>query len=278
VDRSFTIEIEAVTDETRRMLEGDILPELERIRPQLFGFILDTLVGMLQMKASGGIKLDSISRMADFEMHCEMISRCLGNDKLAFVKAYRNNKKVGTKEILENSPIANAVMEYFKDRNAFTGYATVFLDELVPVAITKLKIDIQKDKGWPKSGSHLSRRLKQLKNSLLKAGIQVFWVDNPAENRKILNIVKVQPVQPVQPVAGDSSTSKTDCTGGTGDTGGTFANTSEEEPQPTTTVRIYKADWKGDLWACRYCGLKGNRAYLEKMHDCPEIKGKGEEN
>ena len=38
-DRSFIVEIEVVTDETRRLLESDILPELERIRPQLFGFI-----------------------------------------------------------------------------------------------------------------------------------------------------------------------------------------------------------------------------------------------
>jgi hypothetical protein len=62
-----------------------------------------------------------------------------------------------------------------KDRNAFSGYASVLLDELATIAITKLKIDTNKDTGWPKNGSYLSRRLKQLKNSLLKAGIQVFW-------------------------------------------------------------------------------------------------------
>jgi hypothetical protein len=209
--------------------------------------------------------------MADFEMHCEMISRCLGNDKLAFVKAYRNNQRVGTKEILENSPVANAMIEYMKDRSVFTGYASVLLDELVTVAITKLKIDTQKDRGWPKSGSYLSRRLKQLKNSLLKAGIQVFWVDNAAENRKTLNIVKMQPVPPVQPAAGDSSTSKAQSTGGTGGTGGTFANV--EGPSSS----IYKASWNGDVWACRYCGLKGDKPSLRK-HDClpEETEAKGD--
>jgi hypothetical protein len=42
--------IQDVKDETRPLLEGDILPELERIEPQLFGFILDTLVKILQMR------------------------------------------------------------------------------------------------------------------------------------------------------------------------------------------------------------------------------------
>ena len=47
-----------VKDETRRLLEGDILLELERIRPQLFDFILDTLVKMLQMRTSCRLVLD----------------------------------------------------------------------------------------------------------------------------------------------------------------------------------------------------------------------------
>lgn len=40
--------------------------------------------------------------------------------------------------------------------------------------------------------------------------------------------------------------------------------------------RIYKASWTGDVWACRYCGLKGDKPSLEE-HDCPEIKH-GEED
>jgi hypothetical protein len=34
---------------------------------------------------------------------------------------------------------------------------------------------------------------------------------------------------------------------------------------------IYKASWMGDVWACRYCGLNGNKSSMWK-HDCPEIK------
>ena len=142
------------------------------------------------------------------------------------------------------------------------------LNELVTVALTKLKTDLQKDKSWPRNGSHLSRRLRELKHSLLKAGIMVFWEDNPIENRRYIVLGKVQPVLPVLPVNDDSSTNKTDCTGATG---GTFTTTVETKTETGTRTGIYRASWTGDVWACRYCGLKGDRHSMEK-HDCPDVK------
>ena len=43
-----------------------------------------------------------------------------------------------------------------------------------------------------------------------------------------------------------------------------------------TSPRIYKASWTGDVWACRYCGLKGEKQSLLENHDCSEIKVKEE--
>ena len=252
LDRSFIVEIESVTDETRRALEDDIMPELERIKPQLFGFILDTLVKMLHLKANGGIKLKNLSRMADFEKHCEMISRSLGHNPLEFVIAYRANKDIGTQDILENSSTANAILAFMGPRvDAWKGYASTLLNELETVALAKLKIDIQKDKSWPRNGSYLSRRLRELKHSLLKAGIMVFWEYKPIENRRYIVLGKVQPVPPVPPVNDDSSTNKTDCTGATGATGGTLTNTVETKTETETRTGIYRASWTGDVWACR---------------------------
>ena len=51
---------------------------------------------------------------------------------------------------------------------------------------------------------------------------------------------------------------------------------SQKEASATsaTSARIYKASWTGDVWACRYCGLKGDRPSMEK-HDCPVVKKEG---
>ena len=39
---------------------------------------------------------------------------------------------------------------------------------------------------------------------------------------------------------------------------------------------IYKASWSGDVWACRYCGLNGNKSSMWEHHGCPELNGEGE--
>ena len=43
-----------------------------------------------------------------------------------------------------------------------------------------------------------------------------------------------------------------------------------------TSHRIHKASWSGDVWACRYCGLMGDKASFEGR-DCPELKEAGGE-
>ena len=44
LDRGLIIELERIKPENRRRFEQDIKPELERIKPELLGFILDTIV------------------------------------------------------------------------------------------------------------------------------------------------------------------------------------------------------------------------------------------
>ena len=54
--------------------------------------------------------------------------------------------------------------------------------------------------------------------------------------------------------------------------GGSQKGTSDTSD---TSHRIHKASWSGDVWACRYCGLMGDKASFEGR-DCPELKEAGE--
>ena len=92
MDRGLIIEAERINEKKRRRLEGDILLEFERIKPQLLGFIFDVLVKVLQVKARGGITVTSMSRLVDFETDCEIIARCLGYQGEEFTKAYRTKR------------------------------------------------------------------------------------------------------------------------------------------------------------------------------------------
>ena len=125
LDRGLIIELERIKPENRRSLEEDIKPELERIKPKLFGFILDIIVKVLELKSRGGIKLKSMSRMADFEIACEMVSRCLGYDDDDFIKAYEENKALGTSQVLEGSSMARAIIHMMETKDTWTGTATI---------------------------------------------------------------------------------------------------------------------------------------------------------
>ena len=78
-----------------------------------------------------------------------MISRCLGYDEGEFIKAYDENKGLGTSQVLESSSVARAIIGMMESRDTWSGTATILLLDLEEEAVG-LNIDIQKDKSWPK--------------------------------------------------------------------------------------------------------------------------------
>jgi hypothetical protein len=189
LDRGLIIELERIRPENRLSFEEDIKPELERIKPELLGFILGTIVKVLALKSTGGIELKSMSRMADFEIACEMISRCLGHDEGMFIKAYEENKALGTSQVLEGSSVARAIIHMMESRDTWSGTATILLSELEEEA-AKLKIDIQKDKSWPKAAHILSRRLNEIKANLEELNIFIHTTQDPKTRLKTIVLCK----------------------------------------------------------------------------------------
>ena len=66
LDRGIIIELERIP-ENRRLKEQDVKAQLDAIKPQLLGYIFDTIAEVIKVQNNGGIKLDSRTRMADFE-------------------------------------------------------------------------------------------------------------------------------------------------------------------------------------------------------------------
>ena len=65
-------------------------------------------------------------RMADFEIACEMISRCLGYDEGEFIKAYDENKGLGTSQVLEGSSVARGIIHMMESRDTWSGHTGLF--------------------------------------------------------------------------------------------------------------------------------------------------------
>ena len=141
------------------------------------------------MKAEGGVKLESKTRMADFEAHAEMIARCMGYKPLEFANVYWANKELATGEALEGSPVAKAMIDFMDDKDRWEGTNTELLSELESVAV-RLKINMHTEKLWPKAANALSARLNEVKVDLAEVGITIDYIKHPRTRLKKIIIGK----------------------------------------------------------------------------------------
>lgn len=191
LDRGLIIELERI-DETKQLKPEDLWKKFEEIRPQLLGFILDVLVKVLEWKNNVNrpqLVLDRLPRMAEFAEYGEMISRCMGNPGNLFIDAYRKNIQLQSREVIDSSTIAPAIIQLMTRRNDedWIGSATLLLSDLKYDAEI-LNIDM-KSKYWPKSANSLSRRLKEIKVNLRQVGIEIEF-DHDGKQR-IIKIRKI---------------------------------------------------------------------------------------
>jgi Bifunctional DNA primase/polymerase, N-terminal len=185
LDRGIIIQLERIAKQKRRKIE-DIWNDFESLRPQLLGYIFDILVKVLQIKQKGGIKISNgLNRMADFEEYAEIISRCMGYREGEFLRVYQDNIGVQIDEAIQANPLSMALLELMDVANEWDKTPTELSLELNDIAETKLKINIQKIKSWPKSPNQLSRRLTEAQTILREKGIVIERFKDEKGHRKI---------------------------------------------------------------------------------------------
>ena len=198
LDRGIIIQLERIPKDKRRKIE-DILNDFENLRPRLLGYIFDILVKVLMVKQKGGIKIpNGLNRMADFEEYAEIIARCMGYSENELLRVYQDNIGIQIEEAIQASPLSMSVVELMNNKDngdEWIGTATDLYLELGNIAETKLKINIQKIKFWPKSANYLSRRLNEVKTNLREKGILIENYKDKKGDRKI-KICKVSSISP----------------------------------------------------------------------------------
>jgi hypothetical protein len=193
LDRGITIQLRRIEDSNRRK-EQQIKEAFQEMRPQLLGYILDILVKVLKFKETTEIELTECPRMADFAEYGEIISRCMGYPENEFLKAYQNNTKIQTEELIESNQIATCLRELmftkYEAEIEWRGTSSALLNDLETIT-DGLRIDIR-GKYWPKSPNALSRRLNELIPSLREVGIEIEFIRNPDSKRtRIIRIRKL---------------------------------------------------------------------------------------
>ncbi len=168
LDRSILIALDRIPPNQRRT-EAALQTAFESARPHILGGIFDVLAEAMRMLPE--VRLSTLPRMADFARWGSAIAQALGYRQGDFLRAYNENIREQNAEVLEGHPVAAAVLALTEGGEAWEGTPSDLLTEFERVAVDR-KINT-KEKGWPKSGPWVTRRLNEVRPNLADVGITI---------------------------------------------------------------------------------------------------------
>jgi len=167
--------------EHKRKLEKELLEEFERVRPALFGAVLDALSGAMLVLPL--LELPRPPRMADFARWGGAIATSLGYSQEEFLAAFDENMRIRNDEVLANSPVGMLVVVLMEETREWEGQPTQLLKKLSQLA-DKHGVNRQ-NRLWPKAAHALTRRLNEISANLAVAGIEVVTGGRDSQQRNI---------------------------------------------------------------------------------------------
>lgn len=198
LDRAILFELERVTEDKRKELQ-QIYDSFEADRPFLLGAIFDVLVKAMQIYPT--VKLDKLTRMADFCRWGYAIAEATGMGGNEFLEEYKSNQLIQNKEAVNADAVAYLIVEYMRDREDWRGRISALFSELQEEA-EKDGINF-KGNGFPKLPNSLSRRIKACKSNLEAAGI-TFEIDKRRSDGTYITLTNHN-IAPLPPYRVDSS-------------------------------------------------------------------------
>lgn len=103
--------------ENQRLTSKEVMEKFRQLLPGLLGQIFKTLQKAIKLYANVKHELRELSRMADFMIWGEAISRALDNEEKEFVKLYNDAIARGSELLNENSPIIPFLESLLGDDN-----------------------------------------------------------------------------------------------------------------------------------------------------------------
>jgi hypothetical protein len=194
-DRTIFLTLEPIPED-RRKADQALQRELDQVRPQILGALLDMVVAGLRRLPQ--INLARLPRMADFALWG---TACESNPG-AFMRAYENNRASAVELVLEADVVAIAVRTFMTMRvgQEWVGTATQLLSALTEVVDESQR----RSRDWPSAANILSGRLRRAATNLRKIGIEI-TVDPGHRKGRLIHLTVTRPGQPDK--SGDLSSS-----------------------------------------------------------------------
>ncbi len=222
LDRSILFELERVTEDKRKELQG-IYDSFEADKPYLLGAVFDILSKAIKIYPT--VRLDKLTRMADFCRWGYAIAEAIGGSGDNFMKEYKSNQKIQNVEAVNSDIVAFLIVEFMRNTESWTGRVSELL--------VRLKEEAEKQginpniKSMPKAPNSLSRRIKEVKSNLENVGITFeISLRNSRGTYITLNNGNLSPLPPLPPYRIDLGKILSALNGGiNGDTNGDVNST-----------------------------------------------------
>jgi hypothetical protein len=166
IDRSIFLQLRSIAPSSRR-LEQDLWAQFMPDYPGILGGLLDAVVAGMRLWSE--VRLAELERMADFTHWGEAVAQGIGWPPGTFVTAYRANRQAANSVSLEESLMAQALLELAKYHGPWKGTLTQFL-ELIGEWTGYAAVTTP---GWPKSPSRAAIELRRIAPQLRTFGVCV---------------------------------------------------------------------------------------------------------
>src|SRR5262249_32649517 len=151
LDRSILLKAPAIANCDRKA-EEEFWREFEEARPYILGALLKGVQAALRHAA--GIVSDDPPRLVDFGKFAEAGCRALGFKEWKFTEAYKLNRESASRELIEDNPVARALILLVETGEEFIGTAAKLLERLEWHANSEPKL--KQHPKWPKDATRLS--------------------------------------------------------------------------------------------------------------------------
>lgn len=147
-------------DESNRISEKEFNEKLESLLPGLLAKIFISLSKALKAYPVLKTKIKPKTRMADFEIWGEIISRVLGHSENSFLDSYHRKMAEGQISQIDSHPIVAAIQKFMEAREQYENTASHLYQELVTIAANSGTDINSRYVRFPKTSSYMIKELK----------------------------------------------------------------------------------------------------------------------
>ncbi len=170
LDRSIFYHLESPKS-TERITEEEFNERFSSLIPKVLGNLASVLKIALATQHQISSEIEKKSRMADFMVHGEAISRALGYERNSFVELLNTTMEQKAIETIENHPLVRAIEIIIGNQNHYEKTVQGFFDEIRNIA-TDNSLNTRQS-FFPSSANRVRGAIERISSYLRKLGYEI---------------------------------------------------------------------------------------------------------